>query len=316
MRKHRKHLLALATVLATMIACGRADERSDAPAGNAGTGKSMVSPVALPMGEAVAARDMAVAAVATAAAPPSTDATPSSPARDGVIGGIPIPTSTDLSGAMLVRQGEASIEVKHLDDGVAKIRQAIGQFGGFVANTSLTSGRDEQRGATLELRIPAAQFDPLLASLGNLGKVERVTATAQDVGEEFVDVGARVANARRVEARLVEMVASRTGKLSEVLTVEQELRRVREEIERYEARLRFLEKRSALSTLTLSLHEPLGIIDNPRPGPLAEALGLAWQRFIGMVAWCIASLGVIVPIAVLAGVTLAMLRRLRPPLSS
>ena len=143
--------------------------------------------------------------------------------------------------------------------------------------------------------------------------MESVTATVQDVGEEYTDLGARASNARRMEARLVEMVATRTGKLSDALTVEQELKRVREEIERYEARLRWLERRASLSTLTVSMHEPLALIDRPRPGPIVEALGLAWQRTLGVFAWCIASLGVIVPVGLLIGLGVLAMRRLQWP---
>lgn len=219
--------------------------------------------------------------------------------------------STAVSGAMLVRQGQASIEVRRMDDAVTEARATAARFGGFVASTSVRSGREEQRVASLELRVPTDQFDGLLAVLGAFGKVESVNASAQDVGEEFVDMSARAANARRVEARLVEMLASRTGKLSDVLTVENELARVREQIERYDARVRWLEKRSALSTLQLTLHEPGGLMDQPRPGVLVEALRLAGDRTLTVLAWCIASLGVIVPLGLLAMLAVSLVRRVR-----
>ena len=52
-----------------------------------------------------------------------------------------------------------SVEVQTLDAAVARIRQTAVQFGGFVANTALVTGKEEQRSATLELRVPSAQFD-------------------------------------------------------------------------------------------------------------------------------------------------------------
>jgi hypothetical protein len=224
------------------------------------------------------------------------------------------PSGVDPSGAMLVRHGQASIEVRHVEDAVTKVRQTAAQFGGFVANTSLKSGKDEQRAATLEIRVPTAQFDLLITALGTLGKVESVSATAEDVGDEYVDLGARAANARRVEARLVEMLAARTGKLSEVLTVEQELRRVREEVERYDARLKWLERRTALSSLAVSIHEPLPLIERqPGPGPIAEAFGEAWARALGVVAWLIAALGLLIPLGVLAVAGAMLGRRLLRP---
>ena len=224
--------------------------------------------------------------------------------------GTPIP-SIDPTGAMLVRHGVASIEVKGVDDAVTRMRQTAAQFGGFVANTALRTGKDEQRSAMLQLRIPSGQFDGAVAALSQLGKVESVSVNAEDVAEEYVDLGARLANARRVEARLAELLATRTGKLSDVLTVEQELARVRQEAERYEARMRWLERRATLSSLDVSIHEKLPLIDTPRGrGPILEAFAEAWERMVSFVAWLIALLGILVPLGVLFLLGALVIRRI------
>jgi hypothetical protein len=123
-----------------------------------------------------------------------------------------------------------------------------------------------------------------------------VNTTAEDVGEEYVDITARVTNSKRLEERLVTLLSTRTGKLEDVLAVERELARVREEIERYEGRLRFLRTRAAVSTLSVTVHEPFPILGQ-RPGenPIASAVKQAWRNFVGFIAWMIASLGVLVP---------------------
>ena len=317
MRKHRSsltrpHLLAAAAVLLLTAACDRGERRTvthDVCAVTLG------APVAdsRGMNESVMAARMD--AVAALPAPPTRAAGRATfaaePPNMAIDVGAPLPPASDPAGAMLVRHGEASVEVRRVDDAVTRIRQTAAQFGGFVANTTVRTGKDEQPSASLEVRVPTAQFDGLLAALRTVGKVERITAGAEDVGEEYVDLGARAANARRVEARLVEMLATRTGKLSDVLTVEQELARVRQEIERHDARLRWLERRAALSALTVALHEPVGLIDRPSPGPIVEAIGVAWQRTLGIIAWCIASLGVLVPLGVLVGMGVLVLRRAR-----
>jgi hypothetical protein len=243
-------------------------------------------------------------------APPANNASSSSDAANPTSLGTPMPAA-DPAGTMIVRHGQASVEVQKVEGAVARIRQTASQFGGFVGNTSLVTGKEEQKTATLELRIPSAQFDAVVGALNQLGKVETVTVSAEDVSEEYVDLGARLANARRVEARLVEMLATRTGKLSDVLTVEQELARVRQEAERYEARIRWLEHRASLSSLAVSLHEKIPLIEPPRGhGPIAEAFAEAWTRFVAFVAWFIASLGILIPAGALIGVTVMVGRRL------
>ena len=51
--------------------------------------------------------------------------------------------------------------------------------------------------------------------------------------------------------------------------------------------------------MVITLHEPLALIDRPRPGPIVVAIGVAWERTLGLIAWCIASLGIIIPLGVM-----------------
>ena len=212
--------------------------------------------------------------------------------------------------SMVIRTGQAFIEVEKVDPAILKIRQLAAQVGGYITNSSMSGGKDQMRQATLEVKIPAPKYDEAVGSLSTIGKVETVNSQAQDVGEEFVDVTARVTNARRLEERLISLLANRTGKLDEVLRVERELARVREEIERYEGRLRYLGARVATSTLTITVHEPSPLIGNsPGENPIASALRRAWRNFVGFIAGIIASLGVLIPLALLGLAGWAAYRR-------
>ncbi len=222
--------------------------------------------------------------------------------------------TADLAPSMVIRTGHAVVEVDSLEPAVDALRLAAQRAGGYVANATVAAGREQHRTATLEVKVPAARFDELIAGLHPLGRVENVNVTAEDVGEEFVDVTARIGNARRLEERLIDLLAARTGKLQDVLNVERELARVREEIERHEGRLRFLKTRAALSTLSVSVHEPLPITGNPSAGDVVvEAFRRAWRNLLGLVAAGIASLGVLVPLVLVGGTAVAVVRRWRRP---
>lgn len=213
---------------------------------------------------------------------------------------------------MMIRTGQAFVEVQKLDPAILKIRQLVAQVGGYVANSSMSGGRDQIRQASFEVKIPSPKYDEAVSSLSAIGKVETVNSSAQDVGEEFVDVTARVTNARRLEERLINLLANRTGKLDEVLRVERELARVREEIERYEGRLRYLTSRASMSTLVINAHEPAPLIGNqPGENPIGAAVRRAWDNFVALLAALIASMGILLPIAGLAGAGLIGYRRWR-----
>jgi hypothetical protein len=227
-------------------------------------------------------------------------------------GEAPIPRIS-IESNMVIRTGQTSIEVDSLERAVAQVRLLAGRVGGYVANTTMQTGRGQLRAATLEVKIPADRFDDGLGGLTGLGKLESVNVNAEDVGEEFTDVTARMTNARRLEGRLIELLATRTGKLKDVLDVEQELARVREEIERYEGRLRYLRAHTAMSTLSIYVHEPLPVVGHAGSSVIGEAFKQAWRNFVGLVAAMIRSLGIVVPVAVLVGVLWISGKRFLPP---
>lgn len=213
---------------------------------------------------------------------------------------------------MVIRTGNASVEVDSLEPAMEALRRLALRVGGFVGNSAIQSGREQLRQATMEIKVPAARFDDLTSGLPPLGRVEFVNVSAEDVGEEFVDLSARVANSRRLEDRLIDLLGSRTGRLQDVLAVERELARVREEIERQEGRMRYLKSRVALSTLSVAIHEPPPILAN-RPGwnPIWEAMRQAWRNFVALLAGVIASLGFVVPVAAAAGAGILLVRRIK-----
>ena len=228
--------------------------------------------------------------------------------------GAELPTSSQAGiSSMVIRTGDARIEVDSLEIALARIHALAAQVGGYIGNTSMQAGTREVRQATVEMKLPSERFDAARAGLSAIGKVEYVNVQAQDVSEEYVDVTARVENARRLEQRLVALLATRTGRLEEVLSVERELNRIRETIERYEGRLRYLRTRVAVSTLMIIVHE-----EEPLGGELGsgnriiEAFRDAWRNFVGFLALFIESLGVLIPLGIIAGVIAWLWRRRSP----
>jgi Domain of unknown function (DUF4349) len=226
------------------------------------------------------------------------------PARPGA----PSPSPATAS-AMIIRTGNATIKVDSLEPAVARLRILAQGLGGYVGNTSMQTGSDQLRSASVEIKVPAPRWGQLINGLKPVGTLEAVTESAEDVGEEFVDVQARVANAKRLEARLIDLLANRTGKLSDALQVERELARVREEIERYEGRIRYLRSQTSMSTMTVNVHEPLPVLgSHPGDNPIAQAFRDAWRIFVGVIAFLISSLGIIIPLGIIGWLAWRLLR--------
>ena len=213
--------------------------------------------------------------------------------------------------SMVIRTATASIEVDSLEPAVVRLKALAARLGGYVANSGMEVGRNRLRQAVIEVKIPAARFEEVLSGLTPIGKLESVNVNAQDVGEEYVDVNARMENARRLERRLIDLLATRTGKLKDVLDVEQALARVREEIERYEGRVRYLRAHTATSTLSVTVHEPIPVVGDAGRSVMGEAFRQAWRNFVTLASLAVQSLGVIVPLGIVAAVAWILTRRLR-----
>jgi hypothetical protein len=135
-----------------------------------------------------------------------------------------------------------------LDDILKRHRGYFGQLG---ASSPMGAPR------TLEatLRVPAGELESVIADLKKLGRVESESRTGEEVTQQYVDLEARLSNARNTERRLTDLLRQRTGKLTDVLAVEKEIGRVREEIERMEAERKSLMNRVDFAALNLTVAE-------------------------------------------------------------
>lgn len=218
---------------------------------------------------------------------------------------------TEVAPNMVIRTATASVEVDSLEPAIAQIKQLAARLGGYVANSDIEVGNHRQRQGDIEVKVPAERFEEALSGLTPIGRLESVNVEAQDVGEEFVDITARMDNAKRLERRLIELLSTRTGKLKDVLAVEEALARVREEIERHEGRIRYLKAHTAMSTLTVTVHEPFPVVGTAGKSVMGEALAGAWRNFVVLMAFAVQSLGVILPLGVLAIVGWMLTKRFR-----
>ena len=121
---------------------------------------------------------------------------------------------------MLVYRGAMRVEVARPEDAGRDFLAKVRAWGGYLQN---------QQGATLTVRLPATKFEEALAELRALGRVLDESRSADDVTEEFVDLGIRLDTARKARDRLLEILA-KAEKVEDILKVEAELRRLTEEM--------------------------------------------------------------------------------------
>src|SRR6476661_8136166 len=97
---------------------------------------------------------------------------------------LPSATRDSATPAMIIRTGTATIKVDSLEPAVVRLRALALSVGGYVGNTSMQTGTDQLRSATVEIKVPAARWGQLVAGLKPIGTLEAENENAQDVGEE------------------------------------------------------------------------------------------------------------------------------------
>ncbi|HEY4933305.1 MAG TPA: DUF4349 domain-containing protein [Terriglobales bacterium] len=156
---------------------------------------------------------------------------------------------------MIARTAQLTLIVKDFDSSQKRLQDILQRHGGFVGEmaTSAPEGADRKFSATL--RVPANQLDAAIADVKELGRVESESQSGEEVTAQYIDLQARLTNARNTEQRLTELLRRQTGKLDEVVTVEEKISEVREEIERMEAEQKSLNQRVDFGTLSVSFSE-------------------------------------------------------------
>jgi anti-sigma factor RsiW len=182
------------------------------------------------------------------AAPPASSSAPQS-------GQATVGNNLPANGPMIIRTAQLSLITKEFDKSRAQLEVILKRHRGYVGELKVNDTTGSGRTLTATLRIPADQLDATLTEVKTQGRVEAESQSGQDVTSQFVDLQARLSNARNTEQRLTDLLRNRTGKLSDVLEVEQELDRVRGEIEQMEAERKNMSNQVSYATLNATIAE-------------------------------------------------------------
>jgi anti-sigma factor RsiW len=166
-------------------------------------------------------------------------------------------------GPMIARTVSLSIVVKDFAASRSSLDSMLARHHGYSAQLNVSTPENAARSLQASLRIPAPELAAAIADLKTLGRVENESQSGEEVTQEHADLVARLKNSRETEQRLRSILQERTGKIDEVLEVEQEIARVRGEIERMEAEQKALEHRVDFATVELQLTEEYKAQLNP-----------------------------------------------------
>ena len=235
--------------------------------------------------------------------------------RDAVTAGAPAKktaaqsqiSDTRQSEPMIIRHASLAMLTKEFEAARASLENLVKAHQGYFGQLNVGAPANAGRTLAATVRVPAAQLDGVLVELRKLGKVEQENQTADDVTRQYVDLVARLSNARETEKRLVEILRERTGRVSDVLEVEQEIARTRQQIEQMDAERKNLDSEVRYASIDLriteeykqSLETPtpsLGTrLNNAAVGGLRDASDLV----VGLILWLLGAVPTLLVLALL-----------------
>jgi len=209
----------------------------------------------------------------------------------------PPSASAALTERKLMRSASLAIEVRDLEKARATTTEVVTRVGGFIADANAYEDNAGLKSLTVSLRVPALRLDEALAAIKKIGRVTQERVGAEDVTEQYIDLEARLDNAKKLEQRLLVLLESKASRLKDLLDTERELARVRTDIETMEGRKRFMDNRINLSTIELTFSEPRGF-GRGIFAPLAGTFQHALTTFTASLASLIVVVSALIPWAV------------------
>ena len=164
----------------------------------------------------------------------------------------------------IIKDGSISIKTKDITSSKKNIDEIVKKFNSYY-DTEELHNNDAGTYFNLKLRIPTDNFEKLIKAIEN-GKDEiiRKSIHSRDVTEEFVDIEARLSNKRDYLKRYKDLLI-KASTIKDILDVEENIRKLQEEIESKEGRLKYLNDQVDYSTFEIELAQEKEYIYKPKP---------------------------------------------------
>ena len=192
----------------------------------------------------------------------------------------------------IIKDASVRCQVEDHKEARQAIDAAISASGAYVSSEDESkSGYSWQN--NMVIRVSSEKFDGLLTELEKIAiYTDHKRINAKDVTAEYIDIEARLNNRKQVEKRFQEIL-KQAKNIKEILQVENEIRKIREEIDAAEGRLKYLRDQVTFSTINLTYYEKLDYEAAPERSyftKIGKAFSEGWDGFleftIGMMyAW-------------------------------
>jgi hypothetical protein len=189
----------------------------------------------------------------------------------------------------IIKTADISFEVKNYKETRTSVMSLTKSLGGYIGNENQINN-NYQIENSMTIRVKSENFDKLIDGiLAQSVKIDNKTINAEDVTSEFVDAEARLKSKKEAEEQFAQIL-KKANTINDILAVQEQLRAIREEIESYQGKLKYLNDKVNYCTVNIKFYERADYIPTPETGffyRVSKAFVTGWQGvvafFIGLI---------------------------------
>jgi len=160
-----------------------------------------------------------------------------------------------LANRKLIRNAEVELEIVSFDAAVQKITAFANEERGYVETTNSEKQANGKLRGTVVVKVIPENLDRFVQKIRDLGELKNQTLGTEDITKAYFDTDSRLKNARVMEQRLIDMLKKKSDDINDLLQVERELGRVREQTEQMQGELKYWDSQVQFATVTIQLTE-------------------------------------------------------------
>lgn len=225
---------------------------------------------------------------------------------------------------LIIKNAYLNLDVESFDEVFNTIANSVEALGGYLESSNSwivnTVNNREFKHGEITLKIPANDYEGALENIKSYGRVVQERLDADDVTKAYRDTASQIENLKITEARLQELL-KQAKEVDDLLMIENELTRIRYQINSFSDQLQNWEYLVDYSTVTIELNEVEAL--DPKIKPIDETL---WDKaktgFINTIntikhqlerffIWVVAKSPLLVGIAIIAIVAYQIIKRKR-----
>lgn len=190
----------------------------------------------------------------------------------------------------IIKDGSITIKVKFVDAAKKRIDELLKTYGAYYENEHFVN-YETRISYNLTVRVPSKQFEAFLkASEHDTGEIITKNISARDVTEEYEDSETRLESKRLFRARYNQLL-QKAAKVDDILSIEENIRTLQEEIESQEGHLKYLNDQVNFSTLEINLFiekvtPKTPVSEEPFFQRLKDSFSNGWNSLVSGVLWC------------------------------